>query len=98
APVGALAAGADPPLLRGQGIRGDCRRAPGPAWHGEDADSSRQGGIARDSRDGPEGPPLRARESMMVDELDDYLERARIEASAATAPDGFTDRVMRGVR
>ena len=34
---------------------------------------------------------------MMVDELDDYLERARIEASAATAPDGFTDRVMRAV-
>jgi hypothetical protein len=35
---------------------------------------------------------------MQADELDDYLERARIEASAATAPDGFTDRVMRGVR
>ncbi|HXD20445.1 MAG TPA: hypothetical protein VN654_25690 [Vicinamibacterales bacterium] len=34
----------------------------------------------------------------MADELDDYLERARIEAPAAAAPDGFTDRVVRRVR
>ena len=35
---------------------------------------------------------------MMVDELDDYLERARTESAATTAPAGFTDRVMRTVR
>ena len=35
---------------------------------------------------------------MAADELDDYLERARLESAATVVPDGFTDRVMRAVR
>ena len=35
---------------------------------------------------------------MTADELDDYLERARIESASVAAPADFTDRVMRSVR
>jgi hypothetical protein len=35
---------------------------------------------------------------MMVDELDDYLERARADSEFTGVPDHFTNRVMRAVR
>lgn len=35
---------------------------------------------------------------MTPEELDGWLERARIESASMAAPDGFTDRVMREIR
>jgi hypothetical protein len=35
---------------------------------------------------------------MVSDELDDYLERARLASASTVVPDGFTDRVLRAVR
>jgi hypothetical protein len=34
---------------------------------------------------------------MTPEQLDDYLERARLESGSMLPPDGFTDRVMRAV-
>jgi hypothetical protein len=34
---------------------------------------------------------------MTADQLDDYLERARLESALTTVPEGFTNRVMRAV-
>ena len=35
---------------------------------------------------------------MTPDQLDDYLEGARVDSASATVPDGFTDGVLRALR